>query len=44
MLMFSQGGLGGAVYEAGGESQGLDGPIRGISVVEETEDREGRNA
>jgi hypothetical protein len=44
IIIFSQGGLGGAVSDAGGERQGLDEPIRGISVAEETEDREGRNS
>jgi len=43
-LLFTGDGPGGAVVDVGGESQGLNESGRGTSVVEETEDREGRKS
>lgn len=43
-FLFTNGGPGEAAPDVGGESQGLESSVRGTSVVEETEGREGRNS
>src|SRR5512135_154870 len=43
-FLFSRGGPGGAVTDVGGEDLGLNAPVRGTSVVEETEGRGDRNS
>jgi hypothetical protein len=43
-LLFTGDGPGGAVVGVGGESPVLEESVRGTSVVEETEGREGRNS